>query len=527
MTGRHARWLPVVLALGFIASVALRFAAIDNRQIWLDESHSALLAGMPLAELMEFVRGDVHPPLYFLLLNGWRRIAGDSPVALRAFSILAGAVAGIVFLVAALRVFGRGWKTLLACALFWFSPVLVHYGLEVRMYALASAWIAVLLLGVAELLEERDASTLRGSVLVAIGGTLAFYTHYVTVFVFAGLGAFAVLEATRGRLSIRRVLPAAAALLILTAPWLPVLMQQRAAKADLRQVEVAARHDPASLSYGPDTNPPRSVRATVIAAVENAASVAGVYPAGRPVSLVVLSLPFVITAGAALAGWRRLPWTRLFVLVSTVTLAGGILAGITARRFLVVLVPFLALALVEALASLRGRLAARVGAVTAAALAAVYGLGAVRTATIVSPQPTREIVRHLERELRPGDLVVAEALYYEALLGYHARHAGVDLPIRGFPVPIRSWWASQRFKGWGGPSINTHELAGFVEALPGLAPSGRVWLTQFETRYYDPRRRLLGALGRTGARITRVRDVPEEGGEELYLVELAGGQAIR
>jgi hypothetical protein len=146
---------------------------------------------------------------------------------------------------------------------------------------------------------------------------------------------------------------------------------------------------------------------------------------------------------------------------------------------------------------------------------------------MVSAQPTRDVVRHLGREIRPGDLVVAEALYYEALLGYHARHAGVELPIRGFPVPIRSWWASQRFKGWGGPPINTQELAGFVAALPGLAPSGRVWLTQFETRYYDPRQRLLGALGDAGARITRVREVPEEGGEELYLVELPAGQVMR
>jgi 4-amino-4-deoxy-L-arabinose transferase-like glycosyltransferase len=527
MTRDHARWLSVVLAIGFLGSIAVRLAAIDNRQIWLDESHSALLAGMPLAELMDFVRGDVHPPLYFLLLNGWRRIAGDSPAGLRAFSLLAGAVAGAVFLLVALRVFGRGWKALLACVLFWFSPVLVYYGLEVRMYALATAWIAVLVLGVAELLEEREGSLRRGSVLVALGGTLAFYTHYVTVFVFAGLGAFAVLEAVRGRLAIRRILPAGAALLILTVPWLPVLMQQRAAKTELRQVEVAARTDPASLSYGPDTNPPRSLNATVRAAVENAASVAGVYPAGRPLSLVVLSLPFVIVAGAALAGWRRLPWTRLFALVSVVTLAGGVVAGITARRFLVVLVPFLALALAETLGSLRGRLAARAGALTAAALVAVYGLGAVRTARMVSVQPTLEIVRHLGRELRPGDVVVVEALYYEVLLGYHARNAGVELPIRGFPVRIRDWWASQRFKGWGGPPINTQELEGFVGALPALAPSGRVWLTQFETRYYDPRRQLLGALGDAGARVTRVLDVPEDGGEELYLVELQTGQAIR
>jgi hypothetical protein len=526
MTTGQARWHWVALALGFAGSLALRFAASD-REIWLDESHSALLARMPLAELMEFVRGDVHPPLYFLLLNGWRRIAGDSPVALRAFSILAGAAAGAVFLLAALRAFGRGWKTVLACALFWLSPVLVYYGVEVRMYALATAWIAVLVLGAAELLDERDGKLVRGSVLVVAGGTAAFYTHYVTVFVLVGLGTFAFVAALGRRVSIRRVLPAGAALLVLTAPWLPVLMQQRALKAELRQVEVAARSDPASLSYGPDTNPRRPLSATIRAAVENLASVVGVYPAEHPVWLIALAIPFVVVAGAALAGWSRLPWMRLFVIVAGTTLLGGILAGITARRFLVVLVPFLALALAEALCSLQGRRTAKLGAVAAAALVAVFALGGLRAATAVAPQPTRDVVRYLERVLRPGDLVVAEALYYEALLEYHARQAGVKVPIRGFPVPIRSWWASQRFKGWGGPPISSQELASFVEALPGLALSGRVWLTQFETRYYDPRRRLLGALDDAGARITRVRDVPEGGGEELYLVELPPRQTIR
>ena len=529
MTGR-SRWLPLLFAVGFAGSLALRVLAVDNREIWLDESHSALLAGMPLGDLLEFVRGDVHPPLYFLLLNGWRLLAGDSPLALRGFSILASAVGGLVFMAVALRVFGRGWQALLASLLFWFSPVLVHYGVEVRMYALATALVALLALGLAELLRGESAGGRRfppGTLLVAVAGALAFYTHYVMVFVFAGLAAFAAVEAIRGRLPIRRVLPAAVLLAIMTAPWLPVLLEQRAAKAELRRVELAARSDPSSLSYGPDTNPSRSLGATVKAALENVASAAGVYPADRLPWLALLSLPFVVAVAAGLAGWNRLPWVRLFAFVAGATVVGGILSGITARRFLVVLVPFLALAIAEALTALRGRTRVWLGAVTGAALIAVYGAGSVRAATVVSAQPTTQIVRHLKRELRAGDLVVAEALYYEVLLTYHARQIGLVLPIRGFPVPIASWWASQRFKGWGGPPISTQELDAFVAALPASAASGRVWLTQFETRYYDPRHRLLGALVASGARATRVASIPEDGREVLYLVELSAVQASR
>ncbi|HET9276226.1 MAG TPA: glycosyltransferase family 39 protein, partial [Gemmatimonadales bacterium] len=525
VTDAGRRGLRIALGLLFAGAIALRVAAA-GRELWLDETHSALLAGMSLHELIAFVKGDVHPPLYFLLLNAWRRIAGDSEAALRGFSILASAGAGAVFLAAAIRIFGLAWSAVLAGALFLLSPVMVHYGVEVRMYALVSVWMALIALGIPLLSSANPREARRGAVLVGAGAVLGFYTHYAVAFVLIGLLAFGVLEIARRRLPARPLVPAMVATALLCALWAPVLLQQRAAKAELRRVEMAARADPQSLSFGTDSNPARPLLGTGRALVENAASVAGVFPASRPVLLGVLALPLVAAVVVGGLGVGRLPWVRLFAGVALAMLAGGLVTGITARRFLLLAVPFLALALAEAISDLARR-RARPALALGLAIGAIYLAGAVRTATIRSDRPTGAVVAWLAGHAKPGDLVVSEALYYQVLLEYHAKQRGVRLPVAGFPTGIREWWSSQPFKGWGGPPITRAALESFIDSLPGRAPSGRVWLIQFETRYYDPRRELLGALERS-ARVERVTAIPAQGGQDLYEVELAGaGQAKR
>ncbi|MFO0072792.1 MAG: hypothetical protein ACK55A_11945, partial [Gemmatimonas sp.] len=61
----------------------------ERRELWLDEYHTWWLSTMSLPSLWTFVTGDVHPPLYFALMNGWQRLASDSPLALRLPSLLA------------------------------------------------------------------------------------------------------------------------------------------------------------------------------------------------------------------------------------------------------------------------------------------------------------------------------------------------------------------------------------------------------------------------------------------------------
>jgi hypothetical protein len=282
---------------------------------------------------------------------------------------------------------------------------------------------------------------------------------------------------------------------------------------------MAARADSASLSYGTDSNPDRDAAGTARSAAENVASVAGVFPARRPLWLALLAVPLLIPLAVGVAGARRLPRVRLLLCVGLAVLGGGLVAGLTARRFLIFLVPVLVLALVEALDDLAGR-RRRLALAAAVAVVALYAAGTLRVLRTPERRPTRAVVATLEAGVRPGDVVVVSSLYYEILLEYHAHQAGVTLPVRGFPVPIREWWAGQPFKGWGGPAITEDDLAGFVSRLRSEAAGHTVWLVLFENRYYDPRHRLLSALSQAAHSVVPLAPEAAAAGQQLYRIEL-------
>jgi hypothetical protein len=153
-------------------------------------------------------------------------------------------------------------------------------------------------------------------------------------------------------------------------------------------------------------------------------------------------------------------------------------------------------------------------------LVGLYLAGAIRIIRAEPVRPTSAIVRYLGEALRPGDVLIVEALYYETLLEYHARQAGVSLPVDGFPVGVRTWWSSQPFKGWGGPVIRRGELEAFVRAAREKASTGRIWLILFETRYYDPRGELLRAFESRSAQVTPLLPEIARQGQRLYRIDL-------
>ncbi|HEV8600374.1 MAG TPA: glycosyltransferase family 39 protein [Gemmatimonadales bacterium] len=507
------------LAVGFLLSTFLELRYLPVREVWLDESHSALLAGMPLGRLLDFVRGDVHPPLYFLLLNGWTRLLGDSPWALRGFSLLANLTAGVVFAMLALRSFGRRAAAVLAGWLFWFSPVVFYYAVEVRMYALAVLWFVLALAALDQILGSAKTASRWAVAGFILSAAAMLYTHYIAGFVLAGTFVFWALEVVGRRAALRPLLIAGTALALLGLPWAPVLLRQRAAKAELRRVELAARADPASLSYGTDSNPDQDAAVRLRSAVENAASIAGIYPARRPWLLALLAIPLVIPLCFGLLRARHLRWNRLWLSVGLLTLTGGLVSGITARRFLILLVPPLILALVEALNSLGlRRRALAVGLALATLTLYVAGTGRVLRTPVA--RPTAAVVAMLRADVRPGDVVVVSAPYYEILLQYHAGQAGVSLPLRGFPEGIEAWWARQPFKGWGGPAVSEHQLASFIARLRQGEGDHAVWLVLFETRYYDPRQRLLAALREQARSVEPLLPQAASAGQRLYRIVL-------
>jgi len=58
--------LAVITVLGFVLRLTL-----SNQSFWLDEGASIMFGKLPTAQLIESIKTDFHPPLYYSLLHFW------------------------------------------------------------------------------------------------------------------------------------------------------------------------------------------------------------------------------------------------------------------------------------------------------------------------------------------------------------------------------------------------------------------------------------------------------------------------
>ncbi|MCS7001252.1 MAG: hypothetical protein NZ518_00235, partial [Dehalococcoidia bacterium] len=61
------------VALVALTAVAfgLRVANLGGQSLWYDEGFSVFLARHAVADIIRLTAGDIHPPLYYVLLHGW------------------------------------------------------------------------------------------------------------------------------------------------------------------------------------------------------------------------------------------------------------------------------------------------------------------------------------------------------------------------------------------------------------------------------------------------------------------------
>ncbi len=191
------RYLAVVVALLLLAT-ALRFHRLEAQSFWNDEGNSARLSERSIPAILEGTASDIHPPLYYLLLRGWRELVGETEFGLRSLSAFAGiltvAVTGALVRKgpgSRFQVPGKersflepGTWNLAPILLVAVSPVLVYYSQETRMYALLALLAALSTWALLNWLKmgRLNAWAVAYVLLLAAG----FYTHYFFPAVVAG-----------------------------------------------------------------------------------------------------------------------------------------------------------------------------------------------------------------------------------------------------------------------------------------------------------------------------------------------------
>jgi hypothetical protein len=191
--------------LRFVVPLLILYAGVASFRLgkwtfFVDESTRAYQAGLSIPNLLSNLRSDIHPPLYMFLLHFWQILFGNSDSALRAMSVLCGALhlALLSVMLAWLQVPMRVLRcTLLLLAL---SPCFVDYSRLAFSWPLVSFLISALLFCFVAFLMHPN----RPRLLTLIGvTTLGLYTNYLTGIVALSLAIYGILANRASRKSLK------------------------------------------------------------------------------------------------------------------------------------------------------------------------------------------------------------------------------------------------------------------------------------------------------------------------------------
>jgi 4-amino-4-deoxy-L-arabinose transferase-like glycosyltransferase len=220
---RTDRWfLPVLLCIAALATY-FRFSMLGHESLWLDELWSVRAATRESwAGLLQEVRFDVHPPLYFALLRLWIYVLGPSEAAIRSLSALAG-VAAIAMVGFLGRRLASSFAGLAAAAFQATAPFAIAMDRETR----ANALMSLLSLVGLWLCSGEDLRGRRWLGYVLVAAALP-YTHLFGIFAVLGHGLWVASESATpdGRRKLLQWVGAASVAALCFVPWLPSLRSQ-------------------------------------------------------------------------------------------------------------------------------------------------------------------------------------------------------------------------------------------------------------------------------------------------------------
>lgn len=168
------------VAVGLLLlQIAIRLPGIGAESLWWDEASTAMLAVSSVSDIMDWsATRDQTPPLYFLTMAAWAAVFGISEYSLRAFSLIAASLTGVVLYRLARRHYGQE-TALYAFLGYAGSGLFLYYAHEARAYALVALVCAV---SYSLFLKNFDRPQLANSIGLAAVNTLGAYLHYTILF---------------------------------------------------------------------------------------------------------------------------------------------------------------------------------------------------------------------------------------------------------------------------------------------------------------------------------------------------------
>lgn len=214
-----------------LAAFLLRLVRIEQ-SLWLDEAISALAARdySFYGIIFDFLKGDNHPPLFYLILRGWGLLFGFSDIPLRMLSVLLG-TATIWLTYLFLKKLINSKVALLGSLFLATSPLHIYYSQEIRMYPILAFFVICLMYLFLFTLEDKV--KMRYWVGVSILTVLTVATDYVGLFILPVLVVIGLWKKQK-LLWWQKLTMILIPLVLISLLWIPLfLMQTETARAQL------------------------------------------------------------------------------------------------------------------------------------------------------------------------------------------------------------------------------------------------------------------------------------------------------
>jgi MFS family permease len=382
--------LTVPLAVGAATALGVVARFVQRSPLWLDEALSVNISRLPVGDLLEALRHDGHPPLYYLLLHYWMALVGEGDVAVRALSGIFAVGSLPLAWLAGRRMAGAAgarWALVVAAL----SPYWVRYATETRMYSLVMLLVLGGYLLLLDALDRPAWPRLGGLALIS---GLLLLSHYWAFYLLAAVGLALAVRAWRRpgeRGTTLRVMASLAAGGLLFLPWLGGFLYQSANTGT---------------PWGEPFRLTAIVQATVADMGGGAVTEASLYGTAVVV-LALLALFAARSSGHEIElDLRTTPTVRReLATVGLVLAIGGAVSLATSAtyqsRYAAVVVPFVLLAVAVGIV--------RVPGTARAVAAAVYlGLSVLGIGWVNYYQRTQadEVAAEVAERARPGDVVV-------------------------------------------------------------------------------------------------------------------------
>lgn len=214
-------WRIVILVYAVVV-FGLSFIRIFENNFWGDEGYTIKLAKMSISEMLAATAGDVHPPLYYLIVQVFCRIFGFHHIVYHVVSL----IPYVLILILCLTVIWKWFGKEAAAIMITFSSFLtsaIGNTLDVRMYSWAELFVLLSFLCLYSILHDDH---VKSYAAFGIASLAAAYTHYYSLISVAFFYVVLILVAVfKERRKIKRVALTCVLTVIGYMPWLFVLLR--------------------------------------------------------------------------------------------------------------------------------------------------------------------------------------------------------------------------------------------------------------------------------------------------------------